>query len=49
LDRKVGEYSLPPNVSLIAAGNRAGDRGVTYQMPMYITTKTNSNSCTRLR
>ena len=33
LDRKVGEYSLPPNVSLIAAGNRAGDRGVTYQMP----------------
>lgn len=33
LDRAVGEYVLPPKVSLIAAGNRAGDRGVTYQMP----------------
>lgn len=33
LDRKVGEYSLPKNVYILAAGNRSGDRGVTYEMP----------------
>lgn len=32
LDRKVGTYTLPDNVFVIAAGNRDGDRGVTYRM-----------------
>jgi len=33
LDRQVGEYKLPDGWSIIAAGNREGDRGVTYKMP----------------
>ena len=33
LDRKVGDYSLPKNWSIVAAGNRENDRGVTYRMP----------------
>jgi hypothetical protein len=33
LNRKVGQYKLPDNVVLIAAGNRMGDKGVTYRMP----------------
>ncbi len=33
LDRKVGEYSLPDGWAIVAAGNREGDRGVTYRMP----------------
>lgn len=33
LDRKVGEYSLPPGWRVIAAGNRINDRGVVYSMP----------------
>ncbi len=33
LDRCVGEYSLPDGWAIIAAGNREGDRGVTYRMP----------------
>lgn len=33
LDRKVGEYKLPDNVVVIAAGNRQNDRGVTHKMP----------------
>jgi len=33
LDRKIGEYSLPQNYSIIAAGNYETDRGVTYRMP----------------
>ena len=33
LDRKVGEYELPEGVSLIACGNREGDRGVVNRMP----------------
>ena len=33
LDRKVGEYSLPEEWAIIAAGNREGDRGVVYRMP----------------
>ena len=33
LNRKVGQYQLPDNVILIAAGNRETDRGVTYRMP----------------
>jgi len=33
LDRRVGTYTLPDNCIVIAAGNREGDRGVTYRMP----------------
>lgn len=33
LNRRVGQYSLPDNVSIIAAGNRETDKGVTYRMP----------------
>jgi MoxR-like ATPase len=33
LDRKVGDYTLPDGWSIIAAGNRENDRGVTYRMP----------------
>ena len=32
-NRRVGTYQLPPNVDIVAAGNREGDRGVTYKMP----------------
>jgi len=33
LDRKLGEYKVPPGWAIFAAGNRQGDRGVTYTMP----------------
>ncbi len=33
LDRRVGEYELPAGWAIVAAGNRDGDRGVTYRMP----------------
>ena len=33
LDRKVGTYTLPDNVYVIAAGNKDSDRGVTYRIP----------------
>lgn len=33
LDRKVGEYTLPPGWRIIAAGNRAGDRAASQRMP----------------
>jgi len=33
LDRRLGEYSVPAGWAIIAAGNRQGDRGVTYSMP----------------
>lgn len=33
LNRKVGTYELPDNVMIVAAGNREGDKGVTYRMP----------------
>jgi len=33
LNRKVGEYTLPDNVMIVAAGNRESDKGVTYRMP----------------
>jgi hypothetical protein len=33
LNRKVGVYDLPDNVAVVAAGNRAGDGGLTYRMP----------------
>jgi len=33
LNRRVGTYELPQGVDVVAAGNREGDRGVTYRMP----------------
>ncbi|MCK4951611.1 MAG: MoxR family ATPase, partial [Gammaproteobacteria bacterium] len=33
LDRKLGEYRVPDGWAIVAAGNRQGDRGVTYSMP----------------
>ena len=33
LNRRIGQYTLPKNVKIIAAGNRETDRGVTYRMP----------------
>jgi len=33
LDRRLGEYQVPDGWAIIAAGNRQGDRGVTYTMP----------------
>ena len=33
LNRRVGQYHLPDNVVVIAAGNRETDKGVAYRMP----------------
>ena len=33
LNRRVGQYRLPDNVIIVAAGNREADKGVTYRMP----------------
>ncbi len=33
LDRRLGNYQVPPGWAIFAAGNRQGDRGVTYAMP----------------
>jgi len=33
LNRRVGTYRLPKGVSIVAAGNRETDKGVTYRMP----------------
>lgn len=33
LNRRIGKYRLPDNVVMVAAGNREGDKGVTYRMP----------------
>ena len=33
LNRRVGQYKLPDNVMIVAAGNRDADKGVTYRMP----------------
>jgi hypothetical protein len=33
LNRRVGKYTLPKGVSIVAAGNRETDKGVTYRMP----------------
>ena len=33
LNRRIGTYKLPDGVSIVAAGNRESDRGVTYRMP----------------
>lgn len=32
-DRRLGEYELPDGWTVMAAGNREGDRAVTYRMP----------------
>jgi len=34
LNRKIGSYTLPDDVVIIAAGNRVKDKGVAYNMPM---------------
>lgn len=33
LNRKVGTYTLPKGVDIVAAGNRESDKGVTFRMP----------------
>ena len=33
LNKKIGQYLLPDNVRIVAAGNRETDRGVTFRMP----------------
>jgi len=33
LDRKLGDYKVPEGWAIFAAGNRQGDRGVTFTMP----------------
>jgi hypothetical protein len=33
LNRRIGQYALPDNVVIVAAGNRETDRGVTFRMP----------------
>lgn len=33
LDRRLGDYRVPDHWAIVAAGNRQGDRGVTYNMP----------------
>lgn len=33
LDRSLGDYTIPDGWVIFAAGNRHGDRGVTYSMP----------------
>ena len=33
LDRRLGHYQVPEGWAIFAAGNRQGDRGVTYSMP----------------
>ncbi|MEE9421572.1 MAG: MoxR family ATPase, partial [Gammaproteobacteria bacterium] len=33
LDRRLGAYEVPDGWAIFAAGNRQGDRGVTYSMP----------------
>ncbi len=33
LDRRLGDYEVPNGWAIFAAGNRQGDRGVTYTMP----------------
>ncbi|MDD5240679.1 MAG: AAA family ATPase [Sulfuricella sp.] len=33
LDRRLGDYKIPEGWAIFAAGNRQGDRGVTYTMP----------------
>jgi MoxR-like ATPase len=39
LNRRVGQYVVPDNVYIIAAGNREADKGVTYRMPAPLTNR----------
>ena len=39
LDRRLGAYEVPDGWSIFAAGNRQGDRGVTYTMPAPLATR----------
>jgi hypothetical protein len=32
LDRKIGEYTLPKNYAIVAAGNKESSKGITYRM-----------------
>lgn len=34
LNRRIGDYHLPKNVAIVAAGNRVKDKGVAFNMPM---------------
>lgn len=34
LNRRLGNYYLPENVVIVAAGNRESDKGVSFRMPM---------------
>ena len=34
LNRKIGSYTLPKDVVIVAAGNRVKDKGVAYNMPL---------------
>lgn len=34
LNRRIGNYKLPDDVVIVAAGNRVKDKGVAYNMPM---------------
>jgi hypothetical protein len=34
LNRRIGNYTLPKDVAIVAAGNRVKDKGVAYNMPM---------------
>ena len=34
LNRRIGNYTLPKDVVIVAAGNRVKDKGVAYNMPM---------------
>jgi hypothetical protein len=34
LNRRLGNYRLPDNVVIVAAGNRESDKGVSFRMPM---------------
>src|SRR3990167_5716507 len=36
LDRRLGAYTVPEGWAIFAAGNRQGDRGVTYSMPALV-------------
>ncbi len=33
LDRRLGDYQVPAGWAIVAAGNRQGDRGISYTMP----------------
>ena len=44
LDRRVGEYQLPEGWRIIAAGNRAADRSVSYRMPAALANRFSSRS-----